>query len=186
LIADEEDQLLALFNAKGWNNDKLAAAIPDAMARLVIARVNDARLPVLEEGESQLITRRGEVVHAEMDAQLGNEVIDRELRGGSAGVSIPLGHGVRFRYGNAAAHSVVVGSHPEAVDAGVLSVSSQRVVFLGERKTLACAYSKLVGLQLYADAIRISVSNRETPALFFADQAEPLAAIIGGAVRKGG
>jgi hypothetical protein len=39
------------------------------------------------------------------------EVIDREFRGGSRGVSVPIAKGVRFRTGSFRGKSVVGGSH---------------------------------------------------------------------------
>lgn len=46
--------------------------------------------------QSSLIARQGEDVLLERPAALLKEVTEREFRGGSQGISIPLGKGVRY------------------------------------------------------------------------------------------
>jgi hypothetical protein len=94
------------------------------------------------------------------------EVVDREFRGGSQGVSIPLGHGVRYRTGAFRGKSVVVGSHLTVADTGPIVITSQRIVFLGQRKTIETPYTKLVGIDAFSDGVRIHASNRQTTPLF--------------------
>ena len=47
---------------------------------------------------------------------LMKEVVDREMRGGSSGVSVRIAKGVSYRAGQVRARSVVVGTHLEAQD----------------------------------------------------------------------
>jgi hypothetical protein len=136
------------------------------VARLTIARINDGRLPEVPAGQARLMAKRGEIVHLETAAALMKEVIDREFRGGSRGVSVPIAKGVRFRTGSFRGKSVVVGSHLEAADTGIISVSSKRVVFMGTRKTLDMPYTKLASLDAFSDGIRIHASNRQGAPLF--------------------
>jgi hypothetical protein len=51
--------------------------------------------------------------------------------------------------------------HPGAVDAGKLVITNQRVLFLGSKKTVECAFAKLVSVNVEAGDIYLSVSNRE-------------------------
>jgi hypothetical protein len=136
------------------------------LVRLTIARINDGRLPEVPAGQAHLMAKRGEIVHLETAAALMKEVIDREFRGGSRGVSVPIAKGVRFRTGSFRGKSVVVGSHLEAADTGIISVSSKRVVFMGTRKTLDTPYAKLASLDAFSDGIRIHASNRQGAPLF--------------------
>lgn len=46
------------------------------------------------------------------------------------------------------------------------TVTNQRVVFRGQRKTLEFQFGKLVSLEAYADAIDLGVSNRHTTSSF--------------------
>jgi hypothetical protein len=136
------------------------------LARLTIARINDGRLPEVPAGQARLMAKRGEIVHLETAAVLMKEVIDREFRGGSQGVSVPIAKGVRFRTSSFRGKSVVVGSHLEAADTGIISVSSKRVVFMGTRKTIDTPYVKLASLDAFSDGIRIHASNRQGAPLF--------------------
>jgi hypothetical protein len=155
--------------------------------RFAVARINDGRLPQLPAGRSKLMAKRGEIVYVEVPAVLLKEVVDREFRGGSRGVSIPIAKGVRYRTSGFRGHSVVVGSHLEAADNGTLSVSSTRVVFLGDRKTIETAYAKLAGVDAFDDGIRIHASNRQSaPLLKLASGAEIVVATIQHAAQDAG
>jgi hypothetical protein len=102
------------------------------------------------------------------------EVVDRELRGGSSGVSIRIAKGVRYRVGQVRARSVVVGTHMEPQDYGHLVVTDRRAVFMGIKKTLEFRRDRLVGLAQYTDGLRLNVSNRQTASLFqFAQGSSP-------------
>jgi hypothetical protein len=131
-----------------------------------MAQLNDGRLPELEPGQSHLMAKRGETIHLETGATLMKEVVDREFRGGSQGVSIPLGHGVRYRRGAFRGKSVVVGSHLAVADTGPIVITSTRVVFMGERKTIETPYTKLAGIDAFSDGVRIHASNRQATPLF--------------------
>lgn len=170
------DDLLSTTEESRWQGvaDVLGVAQNDLnlpefnglLAHLTIARINDGRLPEVPAGQAHLMAKRGEIVHIETGAVLMKEVIDREFRGGSRGVSIPIVKGVRFRTGSFRGQSVVVGSHLAAADTGIISVSSKRVVFLGTRKTIDTPYAKLASLDAFSDGIRIHASNRQGAPLF--------------------
>jgi hypothetical protein len=93
------------------------------------------------------------------------EVATREFRGGGQGVSFRIAKGVRYRVGGFRGRSVVVGSELQVQDTGSLSVTSGRVVFLGQKKTIEFLYAKLVGLDVFDDGLRFQVSNRQTVSL---------------------
>ena len=115
----------------------------------------------------------------EIPASLMKEVVHREFRGGSQGVSVPLGKGFRYRVGGFRGRSVVTGTSIEPADNGLLSITSQRTVFQGSRKTQECRYDKLVGRDTYTDALQLNVSNRQTPSMYgVQDGLGPVAAAI--------
>jgi hypothetical protein len=170
------DDLLSTTEEERWQEVGDALGVTQAdlnrpefeglLVRLTIARINDGRLPEVPAGQARLMAKRGEIVHLETGAALMKEVIEREFRGGSRGVSVPIAKGVRFRTGSFRGKSVVVGSHLEAADTGIISVSSKRVVFMGTRKTIDTAYAKLASLDAFSDGIRIHASNRQGAPLF--------------------
>jgi hypothetical protein len=135
----------------------------DIFMRLVVAQLNDGRLGVLDS--PRLIAKASEVVHAETSAALMKEVTIRQFQGGSSGVSFRIAKGVRYHVGGFKGQSVVIGTELQVQDSGVLSVSSSRVVFLGEKKMMEFLYAKLVGLEVFNDGVRLQVSNRQTVSL---------------------
>lgn len=141
------------------------SALPgDLASRLMIARINDGRMPV--EEQPKLMAKSGETVYAELEAELMKEVVHREYRGGSSGVSFKVAPGVRYRTSGLRGKSVVVGTSLEQADKGVLSLTSTRVVFQGSRKTIESRLDRLTSVDVLNDGIRISVSNRQTPSLY--------------------
>lgn len=135
--------------------------------------------------ESTLLLRKDEGALFEAQANLLKEVADREFRGGSRGVSVPLGHsGVRLRAGAFRGHMVNLGSHWETADGGVLTVTDQRVVYHGGRKTLEFPYSKLASMEVYRDAICLGVTSRQSTSMFGVSDPEFLVGLIHGAFNR--
>ena len=182
ITQDEEDELFAAGAAIGVDNDVLNARFPDLVQRIVIAGANADRLAVIPD--PHLMVKRGEQVHMELPARLMKEVVHREFRGGSSGVSFKVAPGVRFRTGGFRGRSVITGTSIEPADTGLLSVTSQRTVFQGSRKTQECRYDKLVGMDPYVDGVRIAVSNRQTPSLYGVSNGLLVAAVVNAAVQR--
>jgi hypothetical protein len=156
----------------------------DIFVRFVVAKVNDGRLDTVES--PRLIAKAGEVVHAETSAALMKEVAIRQFQGGGSGVSFRIGKGVRYHVGGFRGQSVIIGTELKVQDTGALSVTSNRVVFLGQQKTMEFLYAKLVGLEVFDDGIRLQVSNRQTVSLIKMDPGlgPVMAATINAAMQK--
>ncbi len=185
LTETEETALLAASAALGIDDARMRAraGFADILDDLLIARVNDGRLPELED--SPLVRKRNEVVHATMGARLLKEVVLREYRGAYSGFSFRVMKGVRYHTGGTRGHSVVVGSRMEVSDDGVLVLTSQRAVFLGSKRSLEFAYPKLLDIHVYSDGIRLAVSNRQTPSVFELDgNSDVIAAILNAAAAR--
>jgi hypothetical protein len=157
LTEDEEDALAAVAEAVGFTQADFQRT--GVYTQLQVAKLNDGRLPVV--GAPVLMAKRGEVVHLETPAALLKEVSVREWRAGSQGVSFRVAKGVRYRVGSTRGRLVTVGTQIQTADSGTLSVTNQRVVFLGNRKTIDMPYTKLLGMHLYSDAVSFSLSNRQ-------------------------
>src|SRR5207249_9377954 len=118
---------------------------------------------------------------------LMKEVAVREWRGGSQGVSFRIAKGVRYRVGTMRGQMVTVGTQLQIADTGVLAITNQRVVYLGARKTIDMPYSKLIGMQLYSDAIGFSLSNRQNaPLVRVTMNTDVLGALLNAAVQAAG
>jgi hypothetical protein len=164
LTQQEEDAFMEAAEALGIDNTALGTTYPDLLARLAVAQVNDGRLGHAEE-PVRIIPKRGEIVHLQTEAALLKEVAVRQWQGGYGGFSFRVAKGVSFRTGQVRGKSVVVGSELKPEDTGVLSVTSSRVAFLGDRKTVQIPYTKLVGLDVFSDGVTIQSSSRQNAVL---------------------
>ncbi|KAF2413490.1 hypothetical protein B1729_09325 [Microbacterium sp. B35-04] len=171
LTAEEERQLFRLADALGVDIQGLPTRNMAVFEELVIAGLNDGRLPVVDV---PIMLKPGEVGRATFSVALMKEVAVREMRGGSHGVSIRVAKGVSYRVGQARARSVVVGTQMQVQDTGVLTITNQRAVFTGQKRTLEFRYDKLVGMEQFTDGLRLNVSNRQLASLFkFAATSSP-------------
>ena len=164
LNAQEEADLIGACKALGLHIKDLRTLNFAAWEQLAVARINDSRPPTL--ADPPMIVKAGEVAYAAFQVGLLKEVVRREWRGRSSGLSVPLGMGVRYRFGGSRGKSVVVGQDLVVSDSGALVITSDRAVFLGGQKTLEFRRDKLLGLQQYTDGLRLNVSNRQAPSLF--------------------
>lgn len=135
---------------------------------------DEARLALAKGGrfprcEATLLLKAGETAYTEVTATLLKEVADKEMQGASQGISIPLGHGVRYRTGSVRGRMVTVGTHWQPADSGILTITDKRVVYHGGRKTLEFAFPKLATLNAYSDAIDLGVTNRQATSTFRVD-----------------
>ena len=83
LTADEEAALLTALGKLGVTDDNLDVEAPGVRDRLVVAQVNDGRMPVI--ATPHLLVRGGEVVHLETAAELLKSVPVHEFQAGSHG-----------------------------------------------------------------------------------------------------
>jgi hypothetical protein len=178
----EEAELLNVANALGIEQADLQTDFGDILNELVVARVNDGRLPTV--ASPSLMTTEGEVVHMQESASLMKEVAIREYRGGYSGFSFRVMKGVRFHTGGVRGHSVVVGTEMQVADAGTLVVSSRRIVFLGSKSTMEIAYKKLLNMDVFTDGVRFHISNRKTAPLFKLASGTVVAAIVNAAFQR--
>ncbi len=83
--------------------------------------------------------------------------------GRSAGFSVPVTDGIRFRIGKSAGTYVQGAEEPTVIDSGDISFTTQRVVFQGGKYTREWLFTKLIGITHDASrpSTTIQVSNRE-------------------------
>lgn len=182
ITRDEEARLEALANALGFTESDVQQAIMEYRAPLFIAQVNDGRLPELYS--TRIMLKKNEVAHLETAASLLKEVQIREYRGGSRGVSFRIAKGVSYRVGASRGQMHVIGTEIQTQDEGMLTVTSHRAVFAGTRKTVEVSFAKLLGLNVYNDAIQFHVSNRQNPSLFRVESGPMVAAAVNGATQR--
>jgi hypothetical protein len=109
LDEDEEAHLVSLLDALDLTVEALQQRDLELFEELVIARINDGRPPPITD-QVELLLKRGEVAKAVFaPVSLLKERAIRQYRGGSSGVSIPIGFGIRYRTSSSRGRSVVVG-----------------------------------------------------------------------------
>jgi uncharacterized Zn finger protein (UPF0148 family) len=182
LSVAEEDHLLAIGKLVGIDQNKLNTEFDDLLPRLVIARVNDGRLPVLSD--PKILLKKNEVAHGSMNADLLKQVTVREYQGGYSGVSFRVMKGVRFHTGGVRGRSVVVGTEVKTDDTGVLTLTSHRAVFVGANRTVEVQYQKLIGMEVFSNGVKFNVSNRKNAILFQVESGEVVAALVNAAAQK--
>lgn len=120
-----------------------------------------------------LVLKANEVAHFIIEAGLLEErVVKRGYQGGSAGVSIRVAKGVSFRVGQQKGRMVSETGIVE-VDTGSFVVTSQRVMFVGGKKSFSYPFSQLIGYQVFTNGIDISSSKGVTRNLSFKRSYDP-------------
>lgn len=179
---EEESYINGVAEALGIDNAMLNRYAQAELIEITIARANAGRLA--PQDEHQLLAKSGEEVYHEAVAQLLKEVTIKEYRGGYGGVSLKVSKNMRVNTGGVRGRMVPVGTEIQAIDVGIFSITNQRAVYMGSKKTLEFRFDKLVGAQLFEDALTLQVSNRQTPSTFSFDNPSLVAAILNAAAAK--
>jgi hypothetical protein len=117
-----------------------------------------------------LVLQKAEICHWEEAAQLRIRKTQREYVGRSSSVSIPLGHGIRYRVGGFKGHPIDHTVHEEA-GGGVLHITNQRVCFNGLH-TIAIPYKKMVSVNGFEGGFIVQTSNEKRPGIFIVHHPE--------------
>jgi hypothetical protein len=183
LTPEEEMRLLeqgaALFDAA--ERPALHAIFAEYRVRLLIATVNAGRLPYADPGG--IVTKKGERVHVHEAASVLKEVVNREYQAGSRGVSFRIMKGVTYRVGATRGRMVEVGRSWQPEDSGELAVTSRRLLFTGDRRTIEVPLQKILDLNLFDDAVQVHVSGRQTPHTFQVPSGPLVAAVLNAVIQ---
>jgi hypothetical protein len=179
---DEEGIINGTAEALGMTNEMINSKALPELYTVMVARANAGRLAPLDE--HQLIAHSGEEVYFETVATLLKEVTVKEFQGGYGGVSVRVAKGVRINTGKTRGRMVPVGTQIQPADVGILSITSTRAVYAGQRKSLEFKYEKLLGAQLFDDAVTLQVSNRQNASSFTVERPDVVTALINAAAQK--
>ena len=75
--------------------------------------------------------------------------------GKSSGISVPIAPHVRARVGSSRGHYTQGVEQPQAVDSGTMYITTQRAIFRGQRRTVECLFSKLIGVEVGGGIARL-------------------------------
>lgn len=132
----------------------------------IIAQVQAGTYPSVP---ANVITHKGEVVLFNTGAKLSEDRTTSQHVGGSAGVSVPLGHGFRFRTGSYHGHTIHT-EHLTQIDVGNLIVTTQRIVFVGGKSTFTVPVAKVLHTILYKNGVDVRAENRKKREVFLVQQ----------------
>jgi len=93
--------------------------------------------------------------------------------GGSHGLSIPLGHGFRYRVSSFRGHPIQSQFLGE-VDKGTLVVTNQRVVFLGSKRDVSTPIAKVLQVEPFSNAVGIAREGKEARDIYLVSNPEYL------------
>jgi hypothetical protein len=111
--------------------------------------------------------KSGEQARLTTAAELGRYVTRTRYVGMSHGVSFPIGKtGIRYRIGAYSGHPVST-TGCSVVDRGVLSLTTTRLVFIGEQKSVTTPLGKILSIKPYSNALEIFQEGREAPNIYF-------------------
>jgi hypothetical protein len=111
--------------------------------------------------ESPLILKRGEQAYMSVAATLARQRRRVSFEGSSQGFNFPIGHtGIRYRVGTFRGRPVSQ-EHLANIDNGQLVLSNQRVVFMGQQKSVSMALDKVLHVEAYTDGLAIFKEGRE-------------------------
>ena len=119
---------------------------------MLIAKVNDGRLPVLDPDGLRLILKSGEIAHLSTSAALYKWQSVRQYKSGAQGFSFRVMKGVYYHTGRTKGRSVIVGENLVPDDDGTLTLTNRRAVFSGRKKSLEFDYRKLLNMNSSAMA----------------------------------
>lgn len=141
----------------------------DIMATLYVQRkmyeVSQGRLSPIQVMGVNLLA--GEQAYWNEPVTLIEErVVRREMVGRSQGVNIRIMRGVSYRIGGSRGQTMpVYGDVPIAT--GELILTNQRVLFKGDKKSIALLWRDVIGIDPYTNAITIHSGKAKQPLRFF-------------------
>lgn len=116
-----------------------------------------------------IITHKGETVLWGTAATLSEDRTTSKYVGGSSGMSIPMGHGFRFRVGSYQGHAIHT-EHLTQIDQGKLIITTERLVFVGGKSTITIPVAKVLHTVLYKNGVDVRADNRKKREVFLCTQ----------------
>jgi hypothetical protein len=120
---------------------------------------------------ASLVLQKDEVCHWEESAGLLIQRTKREYVGGSTGVSVPVGHGVRVRVGAFRAVPIDKTIY-ESGGSGTLHITNQRICWTGQEQSIAIPYKKVISLAGFDEGFEVHTSNPKKPGIFLVPHPE--------------
>jgi hypothetical protein len=108
-----------------------------------------------------LVLKPKEIAVASSQATLCRYKTRTQYVGGSQGLSIPLGHGFRYRISSFRGHPIQTDVLSQ-LDQGTLVITNQRLVFLGTKRDVSTPVAKLLQVEPFSNGIAVSREGKES------------------------
>lgn len=183
LTPEEEEHVQELVRILGVDLGAFLQQDPELGRHVMVAEANGGFLP--EVPSSRLVTeeRRDRAPRGQGDAPQGRH--RSSVAGRLQRLQLPDRQDrLRYRVGGYRGQSVEVGTKRVPADDGILVLSSQRAVFIGNQKTIELPYAKLVNLTVFSDGVQFHVSNRQTAPVFVVPASDVVAAFVHTAAQR--
>ena len=166
--------ILGALTPTGW-----APPFADLAVTCTVGIANDGRLSA-QPMPKEVPAKRDEVLHATLPAVRLDEVRTRELVLSQNALSFEFRDGLAYQRGRLTGTEREVSQGIQATDSGSLLVTSQRIVFVGQLASEEIALSRLIGVQMYGDAVQFRVAGkRRSPSFRFnADWSQAVVATV--------
>ncbi|HEX5158395.1 MAG TPA: hypothetical protein VFW17_14360 [Ktedonobacterales bacterium] len=132
----------------------------------VIAQLKAGTFPPVAAG---VIPHKGETVLFITPATLSEDRTTSKYVGGSSGVSVPMGHGFRFRVGSYQGHTIR-SEQLTKIDQGNFVVTTERLIFTGRKSTITIPVAKVLHTVIYKDGVDVRAENRKKREVFLCPQ----------------
>ena len=144
LSADEENRLSSIAAGLGAPRDVLADRV-DLIERALVARANDGRFPTGVRNPKVSVWRSGETVHLETGAEVRERWHVPAATSPGWAVRVPIGMGLLYTVHLAGREEIA--PRTVIVDRGTVSVTDQRIVYLGSTRAFETTYADIVELR---------------------------------------
>jgi len=154
ITVEEERELQEIKRFLKIDDVAIAGTTRELQRLRILTEIEQGNLPEIELND--LARKKGEISHwSEPGSLIEERVVRRGYQGGSHGVSFRIMKGVSYRIG---AHrgKLVSEKANVAVSEGELIITNLRVAFRGDQKSFNLLLSKVLDVDLFSDAIRIT------------------------------
>lgn len=132
---------------------------------------------------NEFILEKNEKCYLFENSSLNEPRSVRHYQSGFSGVGIPLGKGLPRIYLGGSKGKSVSDHELKTIDRGMLILTNKKLVFKGSIKTYTTNLQKIVGVDAFKDAFRVSKVNKQRPEVYYVSDGEIWANAINGAIK---
>jgi len=159
----DEHELYALRERLQLSNNDIGDISEKIDYAKRLTRFQSGQLPILKSCD--LILQKNEICHYSALVDLIEEKRKSHYVGGSRGVSVRIVKGLSYRVGGFKGERVTE-EYNEITDNGRLYITNKRVVFSGNKKSVAYPLKSIVVIQKFGNAIQFKKENEAKPKYF--------------------